>query len=290
VKAFPLLPNWASTAQPFWANGISGADPEPPPDGPDDNPPGDPAPGAPQVVALTPAEISEMIGGIVSQLNAPGTTDAEKAQLQKDLADAQKIIDENAAATASAAQRASREHTRKLNEAQREADKGKQAIAFAQTLGVKHAIEHLTDKDGKSKYVWQDTDTVYALLDHSKIEFDFDKGEAKGLEAQLDDLAKKKPFLLKQGQQQQPQVPPGQQPPPGQPQHYAQFPGQSPWGSAFGSPPSGGNSGDTPEQKSLEDYSGYPAYRNTLGRLAGRPIPVGVETYPVPTNQVPQQQ
>lgn len=64
---------------------------------------------------------------------------------------------------------------------------------------VKSQIDNVRGKDGEKLYDWEDADVVYALLDKSELEVDVETGEIEGLEEQLAELAKKKPFLLKSG-------------------------------------------------------------------------------------------
>ena len=205
-----------------------------------------------------------MVGGIMTQIGA-ATTDAEKAKLQQDLADAQRIIQENADATATAAQKAQREHSRSLTEAQKKAADGEKAVAHATSLGIKYAIEHFKDKDGKTVYEWEDTDTVFELLDKASVKYDLDKGEAAGLDKALEALAKSKPFLLKNKGNPQPAAPAGTWP---------QQPGA--WPQAIGTPPSAPNTGTSPAGRTVDDYAAMPAYRAAFGRLKGMPgaIPV----------------
>lgn len=238
MLGFDILPPWLINCGPIFGGDD---DPTPPEDPPADVPPA--------VVALTPAEISEMIGGIVSQLNAPSTTDAEKAQLQKDLADAQQIIESNANATASATQKAERDHKKALTDAQRDAAEGIKAKELLNTWGTKFLISSLVDKDGNPKYQWNDIDTVFKLLDHSTLSIDVETGKCEGLEAQLDDLAKKQPFLLKTGE-----TPPA-------------TPGATPPAGTYGAPPAGGMSGAGKENKTADDYAQL--YPGSMGRLIG---------------------
>lgn len=232
---FDRLPKWVSTI-----GDISGADPEP-------TPPGDTPP-----AVMSQADIAALLGDIMSQAQA-AKTDDEKAKLAKDLKDAQDIIAANEAANQSAAQREASEAKRELRTALAEAEAGKQAAAYATRIGTMYAIERLTAKDDQGvehvKYQWQDVDTVYALLDHSKITFDFSTGKVSGLEAQLDKLAAEKGFLLKPADN--PSGGPVYTPP-------------------VGTPPAGGNSGDRSDSpRNLSQYANMSAYKNSLGRLPG---------------------
>jgi hypothetical protein len=58
-------------------------------------------------------------------------------------------------------------------------------------------IDQFTDAKGNKRWDWEDTETVFALLDRSELEVDVRTGEIDGLEDQLEDLAARKPFLLK---------------------------------------------------------------------------------------------
>lgn len=236
---------------PFWACEFTGADDDP------TTPPGNGAGGAagdasggsgngggaPGSAAPNGGDISTLLGDLLGKLDAK--TDSEK-KLKSELEAAQAVIKAQEDKTLNDQQRAARDNAAALRKAQADADEGVKAVAYAKRIGTLYGIENLKDKDGKPKYTWIDTDVVYAMLDHSKIQFDFEKGEAAGLNEQLDALAKAKPALLKTNQQQQPGSPGG-----------------------YGTPPSGGNSGDGKENKTLADYAAMPAYRNSFGRLAG---------------------
>lgn len=65
-----------------------------------------------------------------------------------------------------------------------------EAISLLEGMAVEKAI-------GNSKHQFEDTETVLALIDAQDLEVDLRTGEVDGLEDQLEDLAKKKPFLLK---------------------------------------------------------------------------------------------
>ena len=62
---------------------------------------------------------------------------------------------------------------------------------------IEQQISNFRDKEGNPRWDWEDPETVFALLDRSDLEVDVETGEIDGLEEQLEDLAKKKPFLLK---------------------------------------------------------------------------------------------
>jgi hypothetical protein len=194
---------------------------------------------------------SEAIGELLSRLDKK---DANYAKVAAELAAAQDLLREQENARLSAEQKATRDALaekraleKRAADAETAAAEGNKAIEYAKAVGIKYAIEHLTDKDGKPKYVWADVATVYELLNHDDITFDFSKGEATGLEAQLDELAAKRPFLLGN-----PQVTPGNQPPP-----------------AYGQPPAGAGNG-APGVKTPADYADkYPA----MAKIAGRQRP-----------------
>jgi hypothetical protein len=58
-------------------------------------------------------------------------------------------------------------------------------------------INDFKDSKGNPRWDWEDAETVFALLDRSDLEVDLRTGEIDGLEDQLEDLAARKPFLLK---------------------------------------------------------------------------------------------
>lgn len=62
---------------------------------------------------------------------------------------------------------------------------------------IQSQINSFRDKQGNPRWSWEDAETVYALLDRSDLEVDPETGVIEGLEEQLEDLAKRKPFLLK---------------------------------------------------------------------------------------------
>lgn len=193
---------------------------------------------------------SEALGELLSRLDAKD--DATK-KLADDLKAAQDLLRDQENARLTAEQQAERDRKSKLREAEKratdaeaKATEAEKAVNFAKQIGIKYAIEHLTNDEGKAKYTWQDVDTVFDLLKKDDIEFDFTTGVAKGLDTQLDLLAEKKPFLLKTDQKQE-------------------TPNPSYWNSGTGTPPSGGNTGDHGNNKTVAEYAKlYPA----LGSIA----------------------
>lgn len=147
---------------------------------------------------------SEAIGELLSRLD---TKDANNKKLADDLTAAQALLKEQEDQRLSEAQKSQRDQQsairaaeKRATDAEAKAAQGDKAIAYAKALGIKWGIEHLADKDGKAKYQWEDTDTVYELLKHDGITVDFETGKLDGLEAQLDELAKRQNgFLLKKG-------------------------------------------------------------------------------------------
>lgn len=75
---------------------------------------------------------------------------------------------------------------------------------------IKSKLEEFTDDKGNKRWTWEDKDVVFALLDKSELEVDVEDGTIDGLEEQLEELAKKKPFLLKKTQR--PNKPSGKAP------------------------------------------------------------------------------
>jgi hypothetical protein len=84
--------------------------------------------------------------------------------------------------------------------------KYEQLLEFVETSVVETAIMK------NSKYQWHDVEAVRAFLDKDQIKLDLDNKTVDGLDSQLADLAKKKPYLLKQPEPQQQQ---DHRPPPG---------------------------------------------------------------------------
>ena len=62
---------------------------------------------------------------------------------------------------------------------------------------IQSQINSFVDDDGNPRWDWEDPEVVYALLKRSELEVDPETGEVDGLEEQLEDLAERKPHLLK---------------------------------------------------------------------------------------------
>lgn len=103
-------------------------------------------------------------------------------------------------------------------------------LKIVETSVIDTAITNLSnakDKQGNSKYNWQDVEAVRAFLKRDDIQLDLDTGEVTGLDTQLKDIASKRPYLLVTKQEMDEQN--GNQPPP------------PPGGPATGSHPNGGS-------------------------------------------------
>lgn len=131
-------------------------------------------------------------------------------------------------------------------------EKYEKLLEFVETSYVDTAIMQLSaksTKDGKPTYQWHDPMAVRAFIDRDAIQMDMDTGNIEGLEAQLKDLAKSKPWLLVPQQQE------GGGPPP------------PPGGPATGSHPRGSStfSRETDANKLRQKYK-MPGYQATLSR------------------------
>lgn len=116
--------------------------------------------------------------------------DAEKAKkkAERALAKAQKSIPEPAADDDDDD---ASEEVRSLRE---------ENAAFRKLLNgpyIQSQINSFVDDKGDPRWDWEDAEVVYALLDRSDLEVDPETGKIDGLEEQLEDLAERKPHLLK---------------------------------------------------------------------------------------------
>lgn len=97
-------------------------------------------------------------------------------------------------------------------------EKYEKLAAIIETSYLDSAILKLSqgrNKDGSPKYDWQDVEAVRVFLDMEQITVDLDTGDVDGLDKQLSEIAKSRPYLLVQ-----PKQPGGQQnfaPPAGPP-------------------------------------------------------------------------
>jgi hypothetical protein len=122
------------------------------------------------------------------------------------------------------------EHQRTAAERDDFKEKYEKLLKVVETSVIDTAINNLSlqkDKQGNPKYNWHDVQAVRAFLDKENIKLDLDTGEVEGLEPQLADVAKKRPYLLVTKQENDEQN--GNQPPP------------PPGGPATGSHPTGGS-------------------------------------------------
>lgn len=74
-------------------------------------------------------------------------------------------------------------------------------LKFVETSFLDSAIMKMSaarNKDGAVKYEWQDVEAVRAFLDMDAVKLDMDTGAIDGLDKQLADIAKKRPYLLVQ--------------------------------------------------------------------------------------------
>ncbi|QHB37432.1 hypothetical protein SEA_AIKOY__25 [Mycobacterium phage Aikoy] len=74
-------------------------------------------------------------------------------------------------------------------------------LKFVETSALDSSILRISSaktKDGQSKYEWYDVEAVRAFIDMDAIKLDLDTGEVEGLDRQLAEIAKKRPYLLVQ--------------------------------------------------------------------------------------------
>lgn len=78
-------------------------------------------------------------------------------------------------------------------------EKYEKLLKVVETTFIDQAITNISgvkDKTGQPKYNWQDATAVRAFLDREGIEIDVDSGEVKGLDKQIAEIAKNRPYLL----------------------------------------------------------------------------------------------
>jgi hypothetical protein len=78
-------------------------------------------------------------------------------------------------------------------------EKYEKLLEFVETSVIDHEIMKLSaqkTKDGSPKYDWHDAAALRSFIDRDALELDMDNNTVDGLEAQLKDLAKQKPWLL----------------------------------------------------------------------------------------------
>ncbi|AHN84027.1 head scaffolding protein [Mycobacterium phage Hawkeye] len=112
----------------------------------------------------------------------------ELREVKRDLADALEMLEENESNSGDYDDDTEVSELRKENEAMR---------ALLNGPYIQSQINGFRNKDGSPRWDWEDTETVYALLHTKDLEVDVETGEIDGLEDQLEELAKKKPFLLR---------------------------------------------------------------------------------------------
>ena len=91
------------------------------------------------------------------------------------------------------------EHERTEAERDDYKQKYEKLLKVVETSVIDTAIRTLSDvkdKAGNPKYTWQDVEAVRAFLKKDDVKLDLDTGEVEGLEAQLAEIAKKRPYLL----------------------------------------------------------------------------------------------
>lgn len=144
---------------------------------------------------------------------AEGTEDVEETPEAKAAKETQDKIDKAEAKAKDADKRATdaekalkekeqegmEEHEKTEAERDDYKEKYEKLLKFVETTAIDTAINELSskkDKNGNPKYDWNDVKAVRPFLDKEAIKLDLDNLEIEGLEPQLQDIAKRMPFLL----------------------------------------------------------------------------------------------
>ncbi|ACI06387.1 hypothetical protein GUMBALL_13 [Mycobacterium phage Gumball] len=121
--------------------------------------------------------------------------DKKIAKLERDLEDALEMIEE---AETKRRRRGDDDYDDDDTEYHELRDENDKLRALLNGPYIRSQISSFRDKDGNPKWDWEDPETVFALLKTADLEVDVETGEIDGLEEQLRDLARNKPFLLRQ--------------------------------------------------------------------------------------------
>lgn len=184
-----------------------------------------------------------------SQQNPPVEVDVQ-AQLDEERAariQLQRERDEAAERAAESAREFADESDRVASERDSYKAKYEKLKDLMSTSYIDNAIR------AQEKFAFHDTEAVRAFLDQSKIRLDLDTGKIDGLDEQLRKIAKDKPYLVKQPENQSGDG--AFTPPPGPP-------------GGTGSHPNGGSVQTETDKRKLGSKYRIPGY----GSLAGRPL------------------